>query len=374
MKKIITLITILIILSTIHCVAIDSSIWYKFPIPEYSYSQAYIYVPDLFRWEIRGDDSIINLKAGGYYNYFIQRSDFDVWCNSAIRGEWYKSENGSSNQSYERKEISYQSNFGATRYFNKFNIWSEGNFIINARNEYKCRTELDIEIGGGLGRIVSCTPVAKAVRLIKELNIKADENLILNIADTIAKRSTYQIKCKDTWEEIFYQKIADMLCLPDQGLKIRRILSSSIYETVSRSRGWEVKLGYGNNFFTGIDPHPKGYILFNAEYRLPWGLNKQINLKSEYSRSLDDDSSVLEFEAVLRIEHNYTWASFIEIELDKTFNSPEINDDTNYSIWIGTEKNIFNRLVSRLIVSYTKSYYYNDPIFGMFLELRYYIW
>jgi len=374
MKKIIILITILIILSTIHCVALDSSIWYKFPVPEYSYSQAYIYTPDFFRWAIHGDESIINLEAGGYYNYFIQHSDFDIWCKSAIHGGWYKADSGNPNPSYERKEISYQNDFGATKYCNIFNIWSEGNFIINARNEYKCRTELDLEIGGGLGRIVNCTPVVRAIRLLKEFEIKEDEDLIFQVADFYAKKAKFSKKYPDTWEEIFYQKIAEMIGFPDQSIKVRRILISGIYETVSRFRGWEVKLGYGNIFFRGIDPHPKGYVTLKAKYQLPWGLTKQVTLQSELVRNFDHDSSKLGVGASFEVEHNYTWASYLEITADKTFNSSGDDEDMNYYISVRTEKNLFNKLVSGLSVEYKKISDSEDPYFNLRLDFKYYLW
>lgn len=375
MKKLI-LIPILIILSTINCLALDSSIWYQFPVPEYSYSHAYLTVPNIFRWQIHGVENQIVIYCGIHMDFFSQNKDLDYWYRGVLNGAWHKRKyhSGGQDQIYESKEAKYSDYFGATKYFDSFNIWGTGSLNINARNEYECRTILDLEIGVGIGRIVYCTSVAKAIRLVKELDIRADENLILEIADIIGKQSEYTTKYKDDWEEVFYQKIADMVGLLEQGLKVRRILSSSIYEMNSRARGWELKLGYENMYFTGIEPELKGRITLHAEYQLPWELNKQIYFIADYSRDLDDDRSNLYIAGRFGIDHSYTWASFIGINADKTFNTPSGNKNASYGITVGTEKNIFDRLVSNFGLSFDKKAYSSDPYFDMWLELKYYLW
>ena len=376
MKKIIILIPILIILTSINCLALDSSIWYKFSIPEYSYSQAYIDVPNILQWQIHGNDNEIYLRSGISYDYFLQRDDFKISNNGEVRVVWNKYEHHTNDNVYKKDDykISYYNEFNAIKYFDFFNIWSDGILEMCSRKGYECQSDLELEVGGGLGRIVNCTPVVRAVRLMKEMGIEEDENLVFQVADFYAKKSTFSKKYPNTWEEEFYQRIAKMIGLPDQVLKVKRILSSSIYKTVSRSRGWEVKLGYGNNFFTGIDPHPKGYGVLKAEYRLPWGLTKQVTFQSELARNFDHDSSKLGIGASFEVEHNYTWASYLEITADKTFNSSGNDEDMNYCISVGTEKNIFNKLVSDLSLEYKKISDSPDPYFDLLLQLKYYLW
>ena len=191
--------------------------------------------------------------------------------------------------------------------------------------------------------------------------------------DFIGKISMYKTNYRNTWEEIFYQEIAYMIGMPEQGLEVRRILTSGIYVTFSRSRGWEVKIGYKNSFFRR-EEQPKGYITMLAEYVLPWGLNKQINLRSRCDRNLDDDSYSIDVDASFVIEHNYTWASYISLFADKTFYTPTGNENAYYGVRIGTEKNIFDKLVSSLGINFYKSGYSSDPYFDMCLKLTYYLW
>ena len=359
-----------------NCFALDSSIWYKFPIPEYSYSHAYITFPDFLNWQVHGDDNEIYLRSGIIYNYFLQNNNSTINNYGSIRADLnqYEYHYGSDVYKKDERRVSYHNNFTGAIYFGKFNIWSEGLLDMYAQKGRECLTDLKLEIGGGLGRIVNCTPVVRAIRLLKEFEIKEDEDLIFQVADFYAKKAKFSKKYTDTWEEIFYQKIAEMIGFPGQSMKVRRILISGIYETVSRSRGWEVKLGYGNRFFRGIDPHPKGYVVLKAEYHLPWGLTKQVTLHSEYMRDFDDDSSFLGVGAFFEIEHTYTWASHIVITADKPFNSLKSDEDMNYCISVGTEKSIFNKLVSSLSVEYKKISDSEDPYFNLRLDLKYYLW
>jgi hypothetical protein len=376
MKKLFVIIILIILLIPLQSIALDSSIWYKFPIPEYSYSQAYITMPDFLNWEIHGDDNEIYLKGGMVHDYFLQRADIKMSNNGEVNVQWQKYEYHKSDSVYKKEDYltSYYNELTVVKYFDLFNIWSDADLQVYSRKGFECQTDLDIEVGGGIGRIVSCTPVLRSIRLMEEMDIVVDENLVFQVADFYAKKSTFSKEYPDTWEEEFYQEIAEMIGHPDQVMKVRRILTSSIYETVSRSRGWEVKLGYGNNFFTGVDPHPKGHGILKAEYRLPWGLTKQLALQAQYDRNLDDDSSELGVSASFEIEHSYTWMSYIEVTADKIFNSSEDDEDMNYYFVIGTEKNIFNRLVSDLSLEYRKISDSEDPYFNLRLDLRYYIW
>ncbi|MBC8526930.1 MAG: hypothetical protein H8D22_08775 [Candidatus Cloacimonetes bacterium] len=375
MKKPFIILAAIILLIPLESIALDGSIWYKFPIPEYSYSQAYITIPDFLNWKIHGDDNDIYIRSGISYSFFLQNHKITVNNYGNVRAYVNKYEHHYGSDVYKKDErtIAYYNNFTGAIYFGKFNVWSEGLLRMYAQKGRECRTDLELEVGGGIGRIVKCTAVVQAIRLIKELKIKEDEELILQIADLYAKKSTFSRNYPDTWEEIFYQKIAEMVGLPDQALKVKRILTNGIYETVSRSSGWEVKFGYGNNFFTGIDPHSKGFVVLNAEYHIPWGLTKQVTFQTEYMRDLDVDSSLLGAGAFFEIEHSYTWASHMQISGDKIFNSLNIDKNMNYCISVGTEKNIFNKLVAGLSVEYTKISQSLDPYFKLLLDLKYYL-
>ncbi len=73
MKKIIILIPILIILTSINCLALDSSIWYQFPVPEYSYSHAYLSPLRILDWEIHGKNSEVNVGGNVVYDLFLPK-------------------------------------------------------------------------------------------------------------------------------------------------------------------------------------------------------------------------------------------------------------------------------------------------------------
>ncbi len=307
--------------------------------------------------------------------FFCQKEKSTVYYNGVISCSWKKSKAEINNEIYDtdRKSLNTANRFGATRYFDLINVWGNGRFDIIAQSECECKNNLKLEFGAGLGRIVQCTSVNQAIRLLKECDVKLDENLILRAADLIDKISVYKTQYRHTWQEVFYQEIADMIGKSDQGLKVRRVLTSNIYSSYYRSRGWEVKIGYMNSFFY-LKDQPKGYITLLAEYVLPWGLNKQINLRTRCNRKLDDESYSIDVDANFVLEHNYTWASYISLFADKEFNTTDGNENAYYGIKIGTEKNIFDKLVSSLGINFYKSRKSSDPYFDMLLELKYYIW
>ncbi len=229
------------------------------------------------------------------------------------------------------------------------------------------------EAGIGLGRIVHCSSVNQAIRLLQELDIKLDENRILVIATFLDKISVYKTQYRDTWGEIFFQKVAEMIGKPNQGLKVKRILTSSVYSAYYRSRGWEVKIGYMNAFFY-LKDQPNGYLTFSAEYRIPWGLNKQINLRTRCNRNLDDESYSIDVDAYFLFQHSLTWASYISLFTDKEFHTTLEQGNAYYGVRIGSEKNIFNKLVSGLSMIFYKYRTSPDPCFDLSIDLKYYLW
>ena len=377
MKKSIPLLFILLlfILSS-FCFALDSSIWYKFPVPEYSYSQAYITAPDILEWKIYEDYSEVLLKPGLSFNLFSQTENFKCSHHGDLLGIWYRQKDDTDkNTIIDWKEVHFNYDIEIERYFSVLNLWGSGNLMMKATDNFECQTGLTMDIGSGLGRIVSCVPVADAIRLAHELDINADDKAILDIAAILGEKSKYQHEYKDTWPEVFYQEIAQMIGLPEMGLKVRRILSSKIYQAVQRSRGWELRLGYGNVFFTGTEPQPKGYITIVLDYELPWGLNKQFSLILDYDKNLEDESSVFSGNVHFGLDHSLAWVSYIDLGYHETIgNSIYLDDDSGFIISAGTAKNIFNRLVSKLSLIYRTDPYYLEPKFDLNIELEYYLW
>ncbi|MCD6328857.1 MAG: hypothetical protein J7M10_00635 [Candidatus Cloacimonetes bacterium] len=376
MKKTIPLLfIILLFIFSSFCFALNSSIWYKFPIPEYSYSHAYLSSGRILDWVLHGKNSELNVGGAVVYDLFCQKEKSTVYYNGVISGVWNRVEREHNNETYktDRKSLKNSNRFGATRYFDLINVWGNGKFDIIAQNEGECSNELQLEVGAGLGRIIRCTSVNKAIQLLQEFDIRLDEKLILGVADLIDKISVYKKQYRDTWQEVFYQEIAEMIEKPEQGLKVRRILTSIIYVTFSRSRGWEVKIGYMNSFFYLAD-QPRGYVTIQAEYVLPWGLNKQINLGTRCNRKLDDESYSIYINAEFDIEHKYTWGSYIRLFASKEFNTNGERGNADYGVRIGSKKNIFDKLVSSLILDIYKSSYSSDPYFNLSLVLKYYLW
>lgn len=375
MRKFIVLLTIIILFTPFQGIALDSSIWYKFPVPEFSYSHAYLSPLRILDWEIHGNNSEVNVGGKVMYDLFCQKEKSTVYYNGVISCSWEKSKAEINNKIYDtdRKSLKTAQRFDATRYFDLINVWGNGRLDILAKNDQECKTDLRLEAGVGLGRIVQCTSVNQAIRLLQEFDMKLDENRIFGVATFLDKISVYKTQYRDTWEEIFYQEVAEMIGKSDQGLKVKRVLTSYVYSAYYRSRGWEVKIGYMNSFFYFKD-QPKGYITMLAEYVLPWGLNKQINLRSRCNRKLDDESYSIDVDANFVLEHNYTWASYISLFADKEFNTTTERGNAYYGIKIGSKKNIFDKLVSSLGINFYKSRNSSDPYFDVLLELRYYIW
>ena len=113
MKKPFIILAAIILLIPLESIALDGSIWYKFPIPEYSYSQAYITIPDFLNWKIHGDDNDIYIRSGISYSFFLQNHKITVNNYGNVRAYVNKYEHHYGSDVYKKDErtIAYYNNF-----------------------------------------------------------------------------------------------------------------------------------------------------------------------------------------------------------------------------------------------------------------------
>ncbi|MBS3768496.1 MAG: hypothetical protein KGY75_10315 [Candidatus Cloacimonetes bacterium] len=373
MKKITIFFILSILFLSANSFALDSSIWYKFPIPEYKYSYSYLEFPDFFDWKIEGEEYHVNLQSNMYYNYFNQKKGNFIQLSGGVRGNWmkYKRIYSDHTERAEYKSLDSYIRFYITKYFDKLNLWASNYTRLITQNNAKPQLDSYNTAGVGIGRIVYCTSVAKAIRLVDEFDLNANVKLVLQIADIIAKKEMYREKYKDTWEEIYYKKLAKLIGFPEKGLKVRRILASHIYVLNTRMKGFELRLGYENSFSINADTQSEGSIIIQGDYGLPWGLNKQITLQSELARDMDDNEYQLIFTGIFGLDLSYTWTNNFKITNSNIFYNDDKSDYNKIILSLETRKNILNRLVSSLEINYQTKTNSNPKYFQTKLRLIY---
>lgn len=183
---------------------------------------------------------------------------------------------------------------------------------------------LEVNGGVGYGRIVQVRSLVQAYVICKEIGADLSDAALLKIAEVIEKNDNgYYNKFRDNSEIEFYKDIDSLTQKPEQSMKIRQILTSSVYKTSERMSGWKVKLG-AEVFTGGGDSKSTDLagIAVGAEYALPIDFNKQLYASASYIKNLDDGvarAPRFEFTGRFSIDHSFTWSSALSINYSAIF-------------------------------------------------------
>ncbi|MCK4339912.1 MAG: hypothetical protein KAW87_08010 [Candidatus Cloacimonetes bacterium] len=372
MKKSLILLILISLIGVTSSFSLEGSIYSKFEVPVYKYSSASISGQNLLSWYKHGDYSSMYVNLGADYDIFSQKTDFTWYYNENLDFNLEKVENS---YDVDNKILEYYDNFSAAKYFGLLQAYGYGGFDLKAQNEVKPYKRLDLEVGGGAGRIIYCTTVAQAIAVVKELDAKLSDQKVLEIADLIGKKYWYSVTYKDEWKEYFYKDLANAIGKPDAALTIMRILEGGVYTISSRSTGWQVRVGYSNYFLTDDDPKPKGDIQFRADYAKPIGLDMQFGASAGYAKHLEEDAGATMYAGVdFTLDHDFTWASFAGFDYEQFLADTGDNPDPYYRLYFGTRKNILNKLVSEIRFVYYKYSGSDDPSLNFFIDFIYSLW
>jgi hypothetical protein len=169
--------------------------------------------------------------------------------------------------------------------------------------------DLDTRLSAGLGygRVTNVTPMARAIRLIRELRRRGTVSGTLSkesyraIADIVARQDEYQSKYGS--KSKYYQqhwigdieKVLKSAGIAGAGLNAAGILGARdvlIDEGMfTRKYGWKVRAGlsYVGSDFSGITNNPG--VLLGAEYHKPLSNDKQFSNVSEITTTFDDSNA-----------------------------------------------------------------------------------
>jgi hypothetical protein len=239
---------------------------------------------------------------------------------------------------------------------------------------------LELQIGGGYGRVTNAYPAALAIAMAKELGGGLSNADILKTTDIIAKYPEYYNKYKDDVAIKFYGDIASALGKPDQTMKIMQIYNSPVYHISSRWWGWNVRGFFKNQFMIKPEPaeNPKGMLAFSGAYAKPMGLDKQLYAWAEYDMSLESGVDPdMEFGIKATKDHTFQWASYAQFlyhiyGTDPTNVAPYA-DDNYMELSAGTVKSITSKLYGGAEFEYSKLGEDDDAAMGFNINFYYWI-
>ena len=241
-------------------------------------------------------------------NYLFNSTSLDRNFNASIEG----SADGERDGAGEEAEIRNRSGQASLRYDEYFStsdkwFWFSG---IDANYKHGSDSTLTkLNTGVGYGRVINATPLAKAIRVVEELQehgqMKADvtDACYLNVAQVISRQNEFETQFgadeyEASWFEAMEKSFAECGALEGDtlsavaALHMRRVL---IDEPISiRKYGYFVRAGVGY-LYTDFDGYVQDPSLdLELEYAHPIGLQSQITdvLKVSFVSPGEDDGYI----------------------------------------------------------------------------------
>ena len=273
----------------------------SYDIPEYEYRTFQLNGNDLFFYQDMGDDqskTLINL--GSVYKSMYQSPGYNLSYGLTFA---YDSENVSDFDEFGDKTESDTTNwkmdlpFEADKYFNDNKgvfAFVDGNLSMwdgDSHEDEDDTSDLDLTIGAGYGRIVSAKPVAQAYAIADALGIDADDSTILAIAAVIGSADSYESIYKDDATQQYYNDLAEAAGVDGSAMQIQKVLTSPAYNVSDRFTGWDVRAGITNNYMQCDDCEDAGYMMLEANYAMPMGMDSQLMVSFGYTMDLNEDDT-----------------------------------------------------------------------------------
>jgi|GEM_PF-1600812 len=348
-------ITLLLLLFTINLSAQSNSLFDLYTIPTYSSNNLRFYGQDFINYLKQNNlqtgysDSHIRVDLGMDGNY-IKQSPGIV---SKITGSYkyyYNYENYITNYKLEKDTNISESSYGIL-VLNSSNSWylnnDKGFFIFadpGISFSYDFRYEKSINnyavgTGAGYGRVVGVRNIVQAYIIADELGISINDDELNKIAHIIDMDNDgyYYSNYRDSSGIKFYQDIAEITGTPGQTMKIYQILSSGLYKTTERYKGWEIRFGprfyYENKLARSLlssdDYSLPVDLVVSARYALPVDFRTQFTASVSYSLNLDNNelrAPEISASVELSFLHSYHWRTVLSANYSHI---PEVEDQWN---------------------------------------------
>ncbi len=270
----------------------------QYDIPEYEYRTLQLNGDDLFFYQGSGDDSETHMNLGADFMSTFQSPGYNL-----SYGLTFGYESMSTSSEYPEDEVDVSNwmmsvPFSADKYFtdNKGIFgFSGGDLMMWGGDDYEDvddTSDLFLTVGAGYGRVVSARPVAQAYAIADALGIDADDDTILAIAAVIGSAGSYGSIYKDDATQQYYNDLAEAAGVDGSAMQIQKVLTSPAYNVSDRFTGWDVRAGITNNYMQCDDCEDAGYMMMEANYAMPMGMDSQLMVSFGYTMDLNEDDTL----------------------------------------------------------------------------------
>jgi hypothetical protein len=290
---------------------------------------------DLLNIHAEGGETFTSANLDGEYSYLNQGKTLSYYFNEALSlsvkgANWEDSKyNSSSNLSA-----------GMAKYFEKdgkqFQIFGNTNLLITSSE----RPPIPVNFGAGVGRIINVTPYTKAIYIVKELEVNYDKAMLQNIVKIINQEASY----KNEFD--FYKDIAKVIGKPNEAMSVLPFFDKTAVLISEKTKGWQI-LGAINNADVLGNPLPDSNFELKGEYAKPIGINRQFIGYVLFNTAGENGS--MKVGGKYTVDHTLSWSSFADINIENVF--VEEGNGKSYVVEFGTQKAIWNKLTSEIMLS-----------------------
>jgi hypothetical protein len=275
----------------------------QYDIPEYEYRTLQLNGDDLFFYQGSGDDSEMHMNLGADFMSTFQSPGYNLSYGltfgyesiSISEEEEHDHDDGDhDHEDGDTADWMMNAPFSVDKYFtdNKGIFgFAEGNLLMFGGDTYEGvddTSDLHLTVGAGYGRVVSARPVAQAYAIADALGIDADDDTILAIAAVIGAASSYGSIYKDDATQQYYNDLAEAAGVDGSAMQIQKVLTSPAYNVSDRFTGCDVRVGITNNYMQCDGCEDAGYMMMEANYAMPMGMDSQLMVSFGYTMDLND--------------------------------------------------------------------------------------
>jgi len=274
----------------------------QYDIPEYKYKTFQLSGNDLFNTFSNGDETTTTINMGATYMSTSQSPARN--CMYGLSFD-YNSDSYSGTDEYTGDDVDTETSdwtmtapFAFDQYLNDtkgmfgFAEGSFGTFGGDAADGIDDTSDLFLTIGAGYGRVISARPVAQAYAIADALGIDADDDTIIAIASVIGSAESYESIYKDDAIQQYYNDLAEAAGVDGSAMQIQKVLTSPAYNVSDRFTGWDVRAGITNNYMQCDDCEDAGYMMMEANYAMPMGMDSQLMVSFGYTMDLNKDDTL----------------------------------------------------------------------------------
>tara|TARA_B100000945_G_scaffold275833_1_gene240086 strand:+ start:724 stop:2082 length:1359 start_codon:yes stop_codon:yes gene_type:complete len=289
----------------------------QYDIPEYEYRTLQLNGDDLLFYQSADGNDSLSMSLGADFMSTFQSPGYNLSYGLTFAFESNSAQGDTTNWMINAP-------FSVDKYFtdNKGIFgFADGSFVMEGGDKYSDgfseddASDLNLTIGAGYGRIVSAKPVAQAYAIADALGIDSDDDTILAIAEVIGAASSYGSIYKDDATQQYYNDLAEAAGVDGSAMQIQKVLTSPAYNVSDRFTGCDVRVGITNNYMQADGEEDAGYMMMEANYAMPMGMDSQLMANFGYTMDLNENKVGKYSNNWVALEEN--WADLISISDDE---------------------------------------------------------